>query len=230
MKDNDNKKYLPIREASASTGMGQAFLRKAFKEGLLEGYTTPAGQRRFCKDSLRKFCERSVQAQKQSEKINFIYARVSSKKQYDDLARQVTYLQEWTANSGIKYDVIEDIGSGINFKRKGLQTILDKCIKGVIGNVTVAHSDRLSRFAFDLIECIVQKAGGTITVIDDDHGNKTSEQELAEDLLSIVHIYSCRQMGKRSYTRTRDNNNKDTHDDISTNGGAESNVGSESQS
>ena len=96
------------------------------------------------------------------------------------------------------YTTISDIASGINFKRKGLQTILDSCIQGVIGEVVIAHRDRLSRFGFDLVKIIIEKAGGTITILDDEE-NKSSEQELAEDLLSIIHIYSCRQMGKRNY-------------------------------
>ena len=113
---------------------------------------------------------------------------------------------------------ISDIASGINFKRKGLQTILDSCIQGVIGEVIVAHRDRLSRFGFDLIKLIIEKAGGTITVIDDTQ-HKSTEQELAEDLLSIIHIYSCKQMGKRSYKtkQCKGPENKNDTDEPTTN-------------
>ena len=97
---------------------------------------------------------------------------------------------------------MSDIASGINFNRKGLQTILDSCIQGTIGEVVIAHRDRLSRFGFDLIKIIIEKAGGKITILDDEN-NKSTEQELAEDLLSIIHIYSCRQMGRRSYKITQ---------------------------
>ena len=96
------------------------------------------------------------------------------------------------------YTIISDIGSGINFKREGLSKILDSCMQRNIGNIIIAHRDRLSRFGFDLINIIVQKAGGKIIVIDDER-DKSSEQELSEDLLSIIHIYSCRQMGRRKY-------------------------------
>jgi predicted site-specific integrase-resolvase len=102
------------------------------------------------------------------------------------------------------------VASGINFKRKGLQTILDSCLSGTIGEIIVAHKDRLCRFGFDLVKLIVTKSGGTITVINDKE-NKSTEQELSEDLLSIIHIYSCRQMGKRSYqTRKHNENNEST--------------------
>jgi hypothetical protein len=72
-------------------------------------------------------------------------------------------------------------------------------MQGTIGELVVAHRDRLCRFGFELIEYIVEKSGGKITVLEHD-SNKSSEQELAEDLLSIVHVFSCRQMGKRTYT------------------------------
>lgn len=197
--DKKEKKFISIGNAESFTGIGQAKLREFYKDGILKGFTTPSGQRRFNIECLREFCNITTQAEKETVgKINFLYARVSSKKQSDDLSRQVEFLQKWAGDKVSEYIIIEDIGSGINFKRTGFNAILDRCLQGVIGEVVVAHKDRLSRFAFDLIESIVSKAGGKITVIQDS-GNITSEQELAEDLLSIVHIYSCRQMGKRSY-------------------------------
>jgi predicted site-specific integrase-resolvase len=128
----------------------------------------------------------------------------------DDLSRQVEHIKrpEFT-----DYILIQDIGSGINFKRKGLQTILESCLRNTIGEVVVAHKDRLSRFGFDLIESIVNKAGGKITLLDVPE-NKSSEQELADDLLSIVHIFSCRQMGKRSCKRNEEVSVPDSTDPV----------------
>jgi len=135
----------------------------------------------------------------QSEKINFLYARVSSKKQLDDLVRQIDFIKTRRPEYS-SYTCITDVASGINFSRKGLSTLLEACLQHTIGEVVVAHKDRLSRFGFDLIELIIRKAGGKLTVIDDEK-NKSTEQELSEDLLSIVDIYCCRQMGKRSYKK-----------------------------
>ena len=154
-----------------------------------------------------KMCN-SVSPDKKPTRTNFIYTRVSSKKQMDDLSRQIIYIQS-KHTQYTSYTTLSDIGSGINFKRKGLQTILDSCLQGLIGEVVIAHRDRLSRFGFELIKCFITKAGGTITVLDDD-GHKSTEQELAEDLLSIVHIYSCKQMGKRSYKSNTVKKSKDT--------------------
>ena len=136
-----------------------------------------------------------------SIKQNFLYTRVSTKKQMDDLSRQLEYIKK---PQYVNYTVIQDIGSGINFKRKGLSKILDACIQGTIGEVVVAevvaHKDRLSRFGFELIEQFVEKGGGKITILESKGNNKSTEQELSEDLLSIIHIFNCKQMGKRSYS------------------------------
>ena len=223
--DKKEKQFVSIGDAECFTGVGQARLREFYKKGVLKGYTTPSGQRRFSIESLREFCDINSQPEKeQVPRIKFLYARVSSKKQSDDLERQVEFLQNWAGDRFSEYSVIKDIGSGINFKRKGFESILDRCFHGVIEEVVVAHKDRLSRFAFDLIETIVKKAGGKITVITDS-GNTSSEQELAEDLLSIVHIYSCRQMGKRSYSRRKEITNEDVSNRNTSDEGTEEEVG-----
>jgi predicted site-specific integrase-resolvase len=164
-------------------------------------YKTISGQRKFNKASLEELCfpviRRSIQPFQPPLKQNYIYARVSSKKQLDDLSRQIEYLQR-KKHEFYFYTVITDVASGINFKRKGLQTLLDSCIQKTIGEIVIAHRDRLCRFGYELFELFVEKSGGHISVMDDKKHTST-EQELAEDLLSIVHIYSCKQMGKRKY-------------------------------
>ena len=114
-----------------------------------------------------------------------------------DLSRQVEFLKRARPEFS-DYELISDVASGINFKRKGLSTILDMCLQGIIGNIVVAHKDRLCRFGFELINELVQKSGGNIIVLNENE-NKSDEQELSEDLLSIVQIFCCRQMGKRKY-------------------------------
>lgn len=193
--------FITIFEAARITGLSYQTIRKLGDQQKIQCFKTPqGGHRRFNKQDLERFCGSSIPRlqTKAGEKCNFIYTRVSSKKQLDDLSRQIEYIQQRAEYAS--YTVISDVASGINFKRKGLQTILDSCIQGTIGEVVVAHRDRLSRFGFDLIKIVTEKAGGSITVLDDEQ-NKSTEQELAEDLLSIVHIYSCRQMGKRSYKK-----------------------------
>jgi predicted site-specific integrase-resolvase len=201
--------FLPIRDALTLTGIGSQTLRRLFDDNILEGYKTQFGSRMYSRQALLKFCETNTSNEnKAKSRINFIYARVSTKKQFGDLARQVEFLQT-REDRYSNYTIIQDIGSGVNFKRKGLLEILDACLHGIIGELVVAHRDRLSRFAFDLIKTIITKAGGKLTVIGDEI-QKSTEQELAEDLLSIVHIYSCRQLGKRRYKRVNGENSIDS--------------------
>jgi predicted site-specific integrase-resolvase len=199
-----NKNYLSCKEACKFTGLEGQTLRRLGDSNAIACFRLPSGQRRFSKTSLEKFCDSHANGTLgQDERRNFIYARVSSKKQLDDLSRQVAFLRG-RQPAYAQYTALTDVASGINFKRKGLQTILDACLQGTVGEVVVAHRDRLCRFAYDLVEGLVSRAGGRVIVIaDSDTATEqrgSSEQELAEDLLSIVHVYSCRQMGKRKYT------------------------------
>ena len=203
----DKTKHVSIREASIITGINAQTLRKLGDENKIKCYKTLSGQRKFDKAYLEKMCNNDDYDDKidKDTKKNYIYTRVSSKKQSDDLSRQIEYIKHKRPEYS-SYIFISDIASGINFNRKGLSTILDAAIQRNVGEIVVAHKDRLCRFGFDLIKLIIEKQGGKITVLDDER-NKSSEQELSEDLLSIVHIYSCKQMGKRSY-KTRIENIK----------------------
>jgi predicted site-specific integrase-resolvase len=211
--NEDNRRFLSIGQASEFTGLEAQTLRKLAGLEKIRCYRTPSGQRRFDRSSLEELCDTSAADQEESKSArrNILYARVSSRKQMGDLSRQLEYLRAHKPEYST-HDVISDVASGINFKRKGLLAILDACMQGTIGEVVVAHRDRLSRFGFDLIKLVVERAGGKITVLDDDK-NKSSEQELSEDLLSIIHIFSCRQMGKRSYKK-RGGNDSNSDQDI----------------
>ena len=201
---DDRRKFITLKEAIEITGIGEQTLRKLVDQNKINGYKTLSGHRKYDKECLEKMCSfvSFNKEIKENVKQNFIYARVSSKKQSDDLDRQIEFIKSRRPEYSI-YRLITDIASGINFKRKGLSTILDSIIQGNVGEIVIAHRDRLSRFGFELINTFVTKGGGKITVIDDEK-NKSSEQELSEDLLSIIHIYSCRQMGRRKYRTTTD--------------------------
>jgi putative resolvase len=156
---NDSKKYMPIREASTVSGIKPQTLRTLADNQTILCYKTPAGQRMFNRSSLEAMCNPILSSQEISPntKTNFVYTRVSSKKQMDDLARQVEYIKNKRTDT-ITYTFISDIASGINFKRKGLETLLDACLQGTIGEVIIAHRDRLCRFGFDLIKHLVEKS------------------------------------------------------------------------
>lgn len=208
--ETDERIFISIRDACKYTGMCSQTLRKFADLDKIKTYKTLSGQRKFDKRSLQEMCNTVsfMSKKKDDSKQNFIYARVSSKKQMDDLSRQIDFIKS-NRPEYASFTIISDVGSGINFKRQGLLSILDTCLQRDIGRVVIAHRDRLSRFAYDFINTIIKKSGGEIIVIDDEQ-NKSSEQELAEDLLSIIHIYSCRQMGRRKYKNKTKNNNDST--------------------
>ena len=158
------------------------------------------GHRMYDIDSIQKLIgvsdEPPAQYQKDKaiiEPIDIAYCRVSSAKQKDDLERQVKYMQDLYPN----HKIITDIGSGINFKRKGLRSILEDAFKGRVREVRVSHRDRLCRFGYDLIKWTLEQHGAKLMVLDD---TKTSPQEeFTEDLLAIVTVFSCRFNGMRRY-------------------------------
>jgi putative resolvase len=207
-KQKENSKFVSIGKAALFTGLCTATIRSLADSSKLPCYKTPSGQRRFNIKDLQKMCDTDVSHQEIPDipKQNYIYARVSSKKQMDDLSRQIEYLKSINDGMYSSYNLVYDIGSGINFKRKGFNTILESCLQKNIGTIVVAHRDRLCRFGFELVESIILKSGGKL-IVTDDESHKTTEQELSEDLMSIVHIYSCRQMGKRKYNNNNNNNN-----------------------
>ena len=169
------KRFIGIAEAAAYTGLDQQTLRKMFDLSQINGFKTPKGSRRFDKSSIQKLCYNipisessgtgTTEIQEFPTRRNFLYARVSTKKQVGDLSRQIEFLKRPEYANHI---VIQDIGSGINFKRKGLKTILYSCLQRTIGELVVAHRDRLCRFGFDLIQYLVETAGGSVKVLDSD--------------------------------------------------------------
>lgn len=139
------------------------------------------------------------------DRINVVYARVSTRKQLDDLATQLRELQQRHPDAR----AFSDVGSGLNFKRKGLQALLELAFEGRLRSVYVAHKDRLCRFAFDLVEFVLAKHGAQIVV--DAHADDAAaspELELAEDVLAVVTVFGARLYGKRSAGNRRRNRNK----------------------
>ena len=177
-------KYVTGREASKLLGLHLNTLRHYADNGTIEAYKTKSGHRRYNVESY-------LGLQKQS--ITLCYCRVSSPKQREDLERQVQFMRGQYPEA----EIIKDIGSGLNYKRKGLKSLLGRAMQGEQLQVVVAHKDRLARFGFELIEWIIQQNGGKIVVLK--QTNLSPEQELTNDLLNILHVFSCRMHGLRNY-------------------------------
>ncbi len=131
-------------------------------------------------------------------KEKLCYCRVSSPGQRDDLERQIQSMRSMFPN----HRIVSDVGSGINFKRKGLRTILERSSKGLVEEVVVAYRDRLCRFAFELLQWVFHCHGVKLVVCNetlDAQGSANKHSELTEDLLAIINVFSCRVNGRRKY-------------------------------
>ena len=182
--------FLKIGEASKRLGICKITLRKWIDKNEIPHRTTPGGHRLVDIDAYLEGKSKLEPTIKPDRKKIF-YCRVSSKKQKDDLERQIELAKE----NYPTYEIISDIGSGINWKRRGFQSLLERVNRGDIEEVVVFHKDRMARFGFDLVESIF-KLNNTELKIHEREENKSCEEELAEDLMSIVTIFSCRQMEK----------------------------------
>lgn len=124
------------------------------------------------------------------------YCRVSSHKQKDDLERQIDNVKTYMYAKGYQFEIITDVGSGINYNKKGLNQLIDMITNSEVDKIVVLYKDRLIRFGYELIENLCNKYGTTIEIID--NTEKSEEQELVEDLIQIVTVFSCRLQGKRA--------------------------------
>ena len=155
--------------------------------------STDKGHRRY---NIQEFLsKRNKQEETPIIKKNICYCRVSSRNQKEELKNQVEYLKTRYPD----YDIITDIASGLNYKRKGLQKILDYAKQGIIGQIVVTFKDRMCRFGFELIEYVVESSGGEILVLN--QLESSPQEEMVKDLTSIIHIFSCRLYGLRRYKK-----------------------------
>ena len=177
-------------------GVSVNTLRRWEREGRIQSVRTRGNHRRFFEGAFTDPVPSPAGASGTTRQ-RYAYCRVSSSKQKDDLERQIQSAQEAHPN----HTIITDIGSGLNFKRKGLLRMVEHVMQGGVEEIVVSHKDRLCRFAFELLEWICRKHDTALVV--KDHDIRSAEQELSEDLMAIVHVFSCRHHGMRRYTATR---------------------------
>lgn len=170
-------------------------LQKWDRDGILKPkIRTKTNRRLYSHDQLLEF----TKSNSLKKRKNIIYCRVSSSNQKNDLKSQREFLVDFTRNSGISIDdIYTDIGSGMNFKRKNFLKLIEEVENNEIESITIAHKDRLVRFGYELIEYLFNKKDVKINIINDDR--LSPEQELCQDLTSIIHVFSSRLYGLRKY-------------------------------
>ena len=192
------EKYVKHGEAVKITGLSDQTLRKYADKGIIESKRTPGNQRIYnvksYLDSLNDKNVKIIEKNNENEYKYVCYCRVSSYEQKSDLDRQIEYMK----NKYPDHEIISDIGSGINFKRPGLDKIIDYGIKGLLKELVVSYKDRLCRIGYDLIEKILIKYSETKIIIDMNREEDVNE-EISNDIIEIITVYSAKIHGMRSY-------------------------------
>ena len=187
--------YLSISKFAKLIGVTPQCLRNWDKSGLLKPHhTTESGYRYYTQEQANAYLK--IQTRTTDEPITIGYCRVSSNKQKDDLERQKENVKTYLTAQGKPFEIISDVGSGINYGKKGLQELLQRIMDGEVGKVVILYKDRLLRFGLELIEYIASLKDCKIEIID--NTEKTDQQELVEDLIQIITVFSCRLQGKRA--------------------------------
>ena len=200
MNDNNKSRYVTPKEAKRYFGVTNQTLVNWADTGKIDYIKTsePHGKRRYNIDSYKYTNEEKptkIEKRFKAEKKGICYCRVSTKRQGDDLKRQEEFLKDKYPT----YEIIKDIGSGLNYKRRGILSILQRTFEGDIQEVVVAHRDRLCRHGIELFEWLFDLYNVKLTILNEE--NHSYEEELVNDVLSILHVYSCRINGRRKYTR-----------------------------
>jgi putative resolvase len=190
--------YLSISQASSAVGVSISTIRRWEREGKFKSaYRTLGGHRRYALADLRE----SVGVVSGSKtKITLGYARVSSGDQKEDLVRQSNRLTEYCKQSEHTFEVISDLGSGLNYKKRGLKKLLNLIISGRVGKLVMTHKDRLLRFGAEIIFYLCNFFGTKIEIIEATKA-LSDEEVLTRDVLEIITVFSSRLYGKRAHRK-----------------------------
>ena len=185
---------LTIGELAESLGVSVGTLRRWDRNGSLKPQLRTAGghRRYFLKDALTAL---GAAPPAPTGRLVVGYARVSCSDQQSDLLRQRERLEKHLSAESNSL-VISDLGSGLNFKKRGLHKLLGLVMAGQVERLVVTHKDRLLRFGFELFEQLVIAHGGRVEILEDVVGSE--DAELAKDVLTIITVFSARLYGRRS--------------------------------
>ena len=180
------------------------------KQGTLKAYRTPTNQRFYTEEQLNQILNLSNSNQIEKQGLKIGYCRVSTHNQKSSLQNQEDYLRNYTNAKGVILDeVFTDIGSGINYNRKNFNKILELVEAGEVSEIYVTYKDRFVRFGFDWFNTFCEKHDAKIIVLN--QPSTSPEQELAEDLLNIVTVFSARNHGLRTYKKQLEQNLNETN-------------------
>lgn len=185
-------KLISISEAAERLGVSPTTLRRWEESGKLIPERTQGNQRRYRLSQI----EPATHLLKQGRKT-LAYARVSSHDQKADLDRQKQVLERYCAQQGWTFELISELGSGMNYYKKGLKRLLDEIVGGNVGRLVITHKDRLLRFGAELVFSLCEAKQVEVVIVN--KGEDTMfEEDLATDVLEIITVFSARLYGSRS--------------------------------
>ena len=188
-------KYRP-KEASQYIGRSISTLQRLDYSGKLKAHRTTTNRRYYTKEQLDTFLGKKAQ----TRRLQIAYARVSSYEQKPELQHQLEYIRNYVNAKGIILDQeITDIGSGLNYNRKKWNKLMDLVEENKVGKIYIAYKDRFIRFGYDWFNHFCQKHGCDIVVLN--NPSLSPEEELTQDLLTILHVFSSRSYGIRKYQK-----------------------------
>ena len=187
-------KLLSIKQAANQLGISVSTLRRWDETGVLVAQRTPKGHRRY---DLSKINPNLTRNKVEQQRKTIAYARVSSHDQKSDLQRQIEMLELYCSSQGWSFEVISDLGSGMNYHKKGLKRLLDDILDNKIDRLVLTHKDRLLRFGAELVFALCEARQVEVVIINQGE-NLSFEEELAQDVLEIITVFSARLYGSRS--------------------------------
>jgi len=194
-----------IGELAEKMGVSTCSLRRWEDEGKIKSTRTNGGHRRYDLDVA--MCQSPV---KTKEKHTVGYCRVSTKNKINDLDRQKQVIELFCSSKGWNYKMIEDVGSGLNYKKKGLNDLVSMIESEQIDRLVLTHKDRLLRFGAEIIFKLCELHNVNIEIINKDEEKTDFQKELVDDVLSIITVFSAKLYGQRSHKNKQiiENNKK----------------------
>ena len=176
-------------------GVSVKTLQRWDRDGILKANRTPTGRRYYTYDQYLQF--KGIQTENDI-RDTVIYARVSTRNQKDDLQNQVEFLKQFCNAKGIIVNqCVEDFGSGLNYNRKKWNRLLDEVMANKIKTIVISNKDRFIRFGYDWFEKFCEKFNTKIIIVNNE--TLSPNEELVQDIISILHVFSCRLYGLRKY-------------------------------
>jgi excisionase family DNA binding protein len=187
---------LSIGDAAKELGISTKTLRRWADSGKIRCLRSPSGQRRFFLADIKRITPRELN--QLDDRITINYARVSSHDQKEDLTRQAQVLEAFSAANGWQYETIQDLGSGLNYQKKGLQKLLKRIMQGDVARLVLTHKDRLLRFGSELVFGMCEEFETEVVIINKSSEELSFDQELVTDMIELITVFSARLYGSRS--------------------------------